>query len=52
MRRIVRMRGFNGPPVRRRRNNAKEGNPGEDRGDYPIGDNDEETREPNTIGIP
>jgi len=44
--------GFEGPPVNRRKNAAGEGNPGEDRGDYPIGDNDDEKREPNSIGIP
>ena len=44
--------GFEGPPVNRRKNSAGEGNPGEDRGDYPIGDNDDEKREPNSIGIP
>ena len=36
----------------RRKNEKGEGNPGEDRGDYPIGDNEDEKREPNTIGIP
>ena len=44
--------GYEGPPVNRRKNEAKEGNPGEDRADYPIGDNEEEKREPNPIGIP
>lgn len=44
--------GFEGPPVNRRKNAAGEGNPGEDRGDYPIGDNNDEKREPNPIGIP
>ena len=44
--------GYEGPPVNRRKNEAKEGNPGEDRGDYPIGDNEDEKREPNPIGIP
>ena len=44
--------GFEGPPVNRRKNAAGEGNPGEDRGDYPIGDNNDEKREPNSIGIP
>ena len=44
--------GFEGPPVSRRKNAAGEGNPGEDRGDYPIGDNEDEKREPNSIGIP
>ena len=44
--------GFEGPPVSRRKNAAGEGNPGEDRGAYPIGDNEDEKREPNSIGIP
>jgi len=44
--------GYEGTPVRRRRNKAKEGNPGQDRGDYPIGDNDKQEREVNSIGIP
>lgn len=44
--------GYEGTPVRRRRNKAKEGNPGEDRGDYPIGDDDKQDREVNSIGIP
>ena len=44
--------GYEGPPVNRRKNEAGEGNPGEDRGDYAIGDNDDEEREVNPIGIP
>ena len=44
--------GYEGTPVRRRRNKAKEGNPGQDRGDYPIGDDDKQEREVNSIGIP
>ena len=44
--------GYEGPPVTRRKNSQGEGNPGEDRGDYPIGDNEDEKREPNSIGIP
>ena len=44
--------GYEGPPVSRRMNRAKEGNPGQDRGDYHIGDNDLQKREVNSIGIP